>query len=581
VWPVPSLDLSGGIDSAAVDLFVERARSVAPGFSVAKDDEAGAVVEICRRLDGIPLAIELAASRTASMTASEVCDRLDQRFRLLVGSRRGLARHHTLRHSVAWSYDLLDDSEKSLLQRCSVFSGAFDLQSACAVAGSDDRDDFAILDLLDALVRRSLLVADRSSGRTRYSMLETIRQFAGEHLVADGEATEVRAAHSRYFAGREADILALWDSPHQREAYDWFTTELANSRAAFRWAADEGDLDTAATIATYAGFLGLAVANYEPVTWAEELIEPAHAVNHPRLAFLYAMAAQCFTTSGRIDASIRYSDAGQTVLGRSRDTLPYGIDGMLGAAWVHIGQPERWADWCRTEIACGGDTHPLTRAYLVLALASAGSVEEARAAATGLIDAAEATRNPSALSFALFTYGFAFRDADPDRARDALHQGLAIAQDSGNRAIESHLAMDLALLEAEHGNPLAVLEYFTVAIRIYHDSGNTTTIRAPLAGLAAFLDRLGRHEAAATIAGFAIVSPVTAPAVPQIGTAIAHLREVLGDPTYESLARKGRGDDHCRDGDVRLRPNRPGPSRTERRLEIDMFSSAPAAGPLP
>ena len=105
-------------------------------------------------------------------------------------------------------------------------------------------------------MRKSLLVADRSRGRTRFSMLETIRQFAEEQLVARGEASEVRAAHARYFAGREADILALWDSPRQREAYDWFTVELANLRTAFRWAADHGDLDVAATIATYAAFLG-------------------------------------------------------------------------------------------------------------------------------------------------------------------------------------------------------------------------------------------------------------------------------------------------------------------------------------
>ena len=192
VWPVPSLDLSGGIDSAAVNLFVERAQSVAPRFSMAIPDEAGAVVEICRSLDGIPLAIELAASRMASMTAAEVRDRLDDRFKLLVGSRRGAERHQTLRQAVAWSYDLLGDAEKSLLQRCSVFSGGFDLRSACAVAGFDDPDDYAVLDLLDALVRKSLLVADRSAGRTRFAMLETIRQFAEEQLVAHGAATEVR-----------------------------------------------------------------------------------------------------------------------------------------------------------------------------------------------------------------------------------------------------------------------------------------------------------------------------------------------------------------------------------------------------
>src|SRR6201994_962729 len=166
----------------------------------------------------------------ASMTASEVRDRLDDRFKLLVGSRRGLERHQTLRHAVAWSYDLLDDAEKTLLERCSVLAGGFDLQSACAVVGFDDADDYAILDLLDALVRKSLLVADRSSRRTRFSMLETIRQFAEEQPGPGGGATVVRTAHARSFAGRETDILALWDSPRQREAYEWFAPELANLR---------------------------------------------------------------------------------------------------------------------------------------------------------------------------------------------------------------------------------------------------------------------------------------------------------------------------------------------------------------
>ena len=216
-------------------------------------------MEICRRLDGIPLAIELAASRMASMTATEVRDRLDQRFKLLVGSRRGLERHQTLRQAVQWSYDLLDEPEKALLERCSVFAGGFDVQSACAVAGTDETDEFAILDLLDALVRKSLLVADRTTGRTRFSMLETIRQFAEEQLVDSGEAVDARTAHARHFAGRETDIIALWDSPRQREAYVWFTTELANLRTAFRWAADHGNLDEAATIAVLTSLLGICV----------------------------------------------------------------------------------------------------------------------------------------------------------------------------------------------------------------------------------------------------------------------------------------------------------------------------------
>jgi predicted ATPase len=145
-------------------------------------------------------------------------------------------------------------------------------------------------------------------------MLETIRQFAEEQLAASGAANTVRTAHARHFAEREADILALWDSPRQREANDWFTIELANLRTAFRWAADQGDLDVAATIATYVGLFGALVQTLEPVAWAEELIEPARAVDHPRLAFLYLSASLCWMT-GRIEAAVGYSEAGQIVLG--------------------------------------------------------------------------------------------------------------------------------------------------------------------------------------------------------------------------------------------------------------------------
>jgi len=537
VWPVPSLDFGAGLHSAAVSLFVERAQGIAPSFAMVNGDQAAAVVEICQRLDGIPLAIELAASRMASMTASEVRDRLDQRFRLLVGSRRGLARHHTLRHAVAWSYDLLDDTEKTVLDRCSVFAGGFDLQSACAVAGSDDLDEYAILEVLDALVRKSLLIADRSSGRTRFLMLETIRQFAEEQLVAGGSASEARAAYARYFAGREADILALWDSPRQREAYAWFTVELANLRAAFRWAADHGDLDVAAAIATYAGLLGYLVDNYEPIAWAEELVEPARAIDHPRLAFLYVIASQCFMT-GRIEEAVGYSEAGQTVIGTGHYEVPFGLEGALGTVYLVIGQPERCVEWCRAQPARGHDTHTLTRTFLVLALTVAGAGEEARAAANGLIEATEATHNPYALATALSAYGFAFGDADRVRALEALRRGLVIAQDSGNRLTESSLTIVLSGLEPEHGDPLAALDHITLGIRNCYDSADVGFIPSALATLAVFFDRLGRLEPAATIAGFAF-NPLTASTIPQLSTVIAHLREVLGEATYESLARKG------------------------------------------
>ena len=526
LWRVPSLEVV-----AAVQLFRERA---ARALSA---DESAAVEEVCRRLDGIPLAIELAASRMESMTATEMRDRLDHRFKLLVRSRRGLERHQTLRQAVSWSYDLLEEPEKALLERCSVFAGGFDVQGACAVAGSEDADEFTILDLLDTLVRKSLLIADRSTGRTRFSMLETIRQFAEEKLVERGEAAEASSAHAQYFADRETDILALWDSPRQREAYAWFATELANLRTAFRWAADHGDLDVAATIATCAGFLGAYFQTYEPVAWAEELIEPARAVDHPRLAFLYTIASLCYTT-GRIEAAVRYSDAGQTVLARSPEALPHGFEIALGAVHTALGQPERMAEWCRAQLARRRDTHVYIRTFLVMALSLAGSDGEAMDSADGLIEAVEATGNPCWLAWALGTYGFAFRDADPVGALNALSRGLVVANDSGNRAGASAMAQFLATLKSEHGDTLAAFGHLTLAIDGYLDYGDTTAIRVPLASLAALFDRLGRYEPAATIAGFSL-SPLTSTGVPEFSTAIAHLRDVLGDQTYESLARKG------------------------------------------
>jgi tetratricopeptide (TPR) repeat protein len=420
-----------------------------------------------------------------------------------------------------------------------VFAGGFDLESACAVAGSDEPDEYSILDLLDALVRKSLLVADRSLGRTRYSMLETIREFADEKLIARGEADAIRAAHARHFAGREADIMSLWDSPRQPEAYNWFTSELANLRAAFRFAADNGDVTAAAAIAVLAAFVGFWVENYEPISWAEELIEPARAVDHPRLVALYVMASQCYMT-GRVEAAVRYTEAAQIAWESGRGDVPYyGAEGWLGGAHITAGQPERYVEWCRARLARGSDTPAQTTACLVMGLTLAGRRDEAIAAASGLIDAAEATGNPYVLSFALLAYGMAFRDTDPDRALGALRRALIIARDSGNRANESHVAANLCRVEAYHGDGLAALNHFFLAIRNYHDSGNMGMIHSPLGALAAFFDRLGRHQPAATIAGFAIVNPLSGLVVPEITTAIAHLHEVLGDSVYESLAHDG------------------------------------------
>jgi tetratricopeptide (TPR) repeat protein len=369
-------------------------------------------------------------------------------------------------------------------------------------------------------------------------MLETIRQFAEEQLVARGAAFEIRAAHARYFAGREADIMDLWDSPRQREAFEWFTVELANLRTAFRWAADHGDLDAGAALAAYAAFLGPHLEILEPIAWAEELIEPARAVDHPRLAALCVGGSLCVVL-GRFEEAVRYSEVGQTVIAAASDKVSYFGEPFLGSAYLFVGQPQRYVELCRAQLARSGDTNTFARVHLIAALAISGSTDEAMVTADGLIDAAEASGNPAVLAYALVACGYAFRDADPDRALDAWRRSVLIAQDSGNRLWVTQFSSWVAELEAEYGDRLAALDSLAVAIRNNHESGSIGMLHAALANLAVVLDRLGRYEPAATIAGFATINPLAATALPQLGTAINHLREVLGDQPYELLGRTG------------------------------------------
>ncbi len=194
--PVPPLDTEAGADSTAVELFVERARAVLPDFDLHDRLEKEAVTDICRRLDGIALAIELAAARMVSLSAQNIRDRLGDRFRLLAAPRRGEPRHQTLRNVVQWSFDLLSPDEAAALSRASVFSEGFDLDAATHVCGqpvtagsytSTGIDEFSMLDLLESLVHKSLITVERSSSSIRYGMLETIRQFADAQLNAAAE----------------------------------------------------------------------------------------------------------------------------------------------------------------------------------------------------------------------------------------------------------------------------------------------------------------------------------------------------------------------------------------------------------
>jgi predicted ATPase/class 3 adenylate cyclase len=251
IYRVPSLSLPGSEEAGAaaagscdaVALFADRAR--ANGVALAVEEQAGpVVVSVCRRLDGMPLAIELAAARLRSMSLGELHDRLDQRFRLLTGgSRTALERQQTLRATVGWSYSLLTGAEQVLLGRLSVFAGGFGLDAAEAVCGSGGIDVLDVADLLGSLVDKSLVVAEPAGETLRYRLLETIRLFAAERLVEAGEdeAAAVAAAHCAHFLAVAETAAAYLTGPEQGRWLARLDADQANLRRAAAHAAGRPD----------------------------------------------------------------------------------------------------------------------------------------------------------------------------------------------------------------------------------------------------------------------------------------------------------------------------------------------------
>jgi predicted ATPase/class 3 adenylate cyclase/DNA-binding NarL/FixJ family response regulator len=244
-WRVPSLSLA----DEALDLFADRARRARPGFTLT-DDNAATVGEICARLDGVPLAIELAAARVRALSLAEILDSLHDRFRLLTGgSRTAVRRQQTLRASVDWSHALLTQSEQVLFRRLAVFLGGFDLDAAQFVCGGTDVERYQVLDQLTLLVDKSLVVADDTRDRTRYRLLETVRQYALEKLGESGEADSVRARHRDHYTALAAVLDAPAGSDYEQRL-EQAETEIDNLRAAFEWSRENSDVELALALAS-------------------------------------------------------------------------------------------------------------------------------------------------------------------------------------------------------------------------------------------------------------------------------------------------------------------------------------------
>ena len=241
------------------------------------------VAEICARLDGLPLAIELAAARVRALSLAEILDSLHDRFRLLTGgARTAVRRQQTLRASVDWSHALLTEPERVLFRRLAAFLGGFDLDAAQAVAGGGDVERYQVLDQLTLLVDKSLVVAEDSSGRTRYRLLETVRQYAQEKLGESGEADAVRTRHRDYYTAIAAVLDAPAGDDYERRI-EQAEIEIDNLRAAFAWSRENSDIELALALASSLQPLWHPRRIREGLTWFDTALADLDA-QHPGVA---------------------------------------------------------------------------------------------------------------------------------------------------------------------------------------------------------------------------------------------------------------------------------------------------------
>lgn len=335
IWSVPSLSLPHGpVPSSpaeleqfeAVRLFTERARAVQPNFALGSAN-AAAVAQVCLRLDGIPLALELAAARVRGMGVEQIAARLDNRFRLLTGgSRTALPRQQTLGALIDWSYDLLTEAERRLFRRLAVFAGPFPLDAVEAVCGGGADESFDTLDLLLRLVDKSLVLTEERHGETFYRLLETIRQYGREKLLASGEAEPVGDRHAQYFLRlAEASDRAL-RGPEQVAWLNRLDVLHDNFRAALEWWIETRQTQAALELACKHARFWFVRSDYnEGRQWLERVLAQEEAPRYPA-AYADALAQLAHLTWLQIGAPPARRPAEQAL------TIARAFDDRLGVA---------------------------------------------------------------------------------------------------------------------------------------------------------------------------------------------------------------------------------------------------------
>jgi hypothetical protein len=472
-----------------------------------------AVAEICRRLDGLPLAIELAATRMRSMTPAEVVDRLSARFHYLrSASRIAEQRHRTLRAVVDWSYQLLSDTEQRVFDRLSVFAGSFPLAAAADVIDGIEGD---AADLLAGLVDKSLLVATNDGTTTRYALLDTLRAYGRERLLAQHESDAVQRAHAEYHtAFVEAAEAGLGGPEHARWA-DAIARALDDLRAAHAWAL-ESDLDLAVRlVAGLFRFVEHRMVS-EITVWAERTVEAAEGVSRsPLLPAAYGVAASGARfrgdlTRARVLAERGIAlDAGKDHAVRARPLLVLADVSLFEGRLVDA---ERLYDETERVAARAGEAGlaAYARAGRLVAAAYSGDPTTVAALADEACAWADAVGDPVASAWVRYAAGEARLDRDPARAAALLDDAIARGRALGERYLTGVALVSAASLRGRHGDPRRAVPLFRDVIEHWHQAGNWTQQWTTIRNVVELLVRMRIDEPAAVLYGAVTSRPTGA-----------------------------------------------------------------------
>ena len=528
---VPSLS----VDSDAVELFIDRARNADASF---RADPRALVEQICQRLDGIPLAIELAAARVRSLRLPELAARLDAHLDVLIAGRHGrVERHRTLRAALDWSWGLLDDDERTAFARLSVFAGGFDMAAANVVtAGTPVGDD--VVDVVSALVDKSMVFAD-SSDLAPFRLLEPLRQYGAEQLAAQGDTAHLARRHARYYAGLCRRLAVALGGPDELGAAARLAATRANLRAAFAFAVASEDADLALGIVAPLGRYTTVYLWAEPWSWCRVALGLPGAEIHRLRAPTLVHASLGAWQAGDHTSALALADQALSLADRGSATWCEAQIGRANAL-IFLGRLDDADAAATAAVELGGDdadSRVLQRVISMLIVRKVAGRPEPEAARQ-LLERAS-IGSPTTYAYALTAAALIVGDDDRTAAIEWNEQAAELAAASGAVLIEGFALVTRATFEAAV-DPATGARSYVAAMAHFFRVGNRAHVRVHGRALIGPLVACGAHEAAATVDGATRRQAVLAwdAITTPLDDAIAQVRAELG-PSYDAAATRG------------------------------------------